>query len=153
MDNYIDYDSDASVFMSALLFPLTCVLSDISKIIDFRTSIYASTFLHLCHVQYCQIYEDYDLSVFYPTESWKAKIKFSFLSLSLLLEIQCIAVSLLYLKSENDNLNLSCIITAGNETFHGRSKSYLAGDETVIRCINSPFKFILGEIMGSSIVK
>ena len=41
--------------------------------------------------------------------------------------------------SENENFNSSCITTAG--------------DETVIRCAGSPSKFVLGEIMNSSIVK
>ena len=30
MDDYIDHDSDAGVFMSAFLFPLTCAFSDTS---------------------------------------------------------------------------------------------------------------------------
>ena len=45
------------------------------------------------------------------------------------------AVSLLSFMSENENMNSSCIITAGNETFQGRLKSYLSGDDTVIRLL------------------
>ena len=55
--------------------------------------------------------------------------------------------------SENENFNSSCITTAGNETFHGRLKSYLSGDETVIRCAGGLSKFVLGEIIGSNLVK
>ena len=49
--------------------------------------------------------------------------------------------------------NSSCVATAGNEIFNGRLKFYIAGDWTVIRCIDCLDKFVLGEIMGSSIVK
>ena len=55
--------------------------------------------------------------------------------------------------SENQNFNSSCIATAGNETFHGRLKSFLRGDETVTRCIGGLGKFVLGEILGYRIVK
>ena len=55
--------------------------------------------------------------------------------------------------SENENMNLYCITTAGNETFHGKLKSYLSRDETVTRCTGSFGRFVLGEIMSSSIVK
>ena len=55
--------------------------------------------------------------------------------------------------SENENMNLYCITTARNETFHERLKSYLSGDETVIRCTGALGRIVLGEIMGSSIVK
>ena len=118
MGNYIDYGSDVGVFMIAFLLALTCAFSNVFKINNFRTSIYVSTLLHHCHVQYCQRYEDYDFCVFYPIESGEAKRKFLFLSLSLLLEIQCLAASLLYIMSENNNLNSSCTTTAGNKTFN-----------------------------------
>ena len=45
------------------------------------------------------------------------------------------------------------IITVGNETFQGRLKSCLADDDTVIRCAGSLDKFVLGEIIGSNLVK
>ena len=54
--------------------------------------------------------------------------------------------------SENDNLNSSCT-TAGNDTFHGRLKSHLQGDETLLRCISSLGKFVLSEIGGASVVE
>ena len=41
---------------------------------------------------------------------------FCILPLNILEEIQCLAASLLYLISENYNLNLSCMVTAGDET-------------------------------------
>ena len=61
--------------------------------------------------------------------------------------------SLLYPVSENDNLNSSCITTAGNETFHGRLKSHLQGDETVLQSISTLGKFVLGYVVGASVVK
>ena len=66
-----------------------------------------------------------------------------FSSLSIIKEIQCLAVSLLYHMSENDNLDLSCITTTVNETFHGKLKSHLQGDKTVLQRISSPGNFIL----------
>ena len=55
--------------------------------------------------------------------------------------------------SEDDNFNSFCITTAGNETFHGILKFYLYGYKTVLRCISCLEKFVLGEIVGASIVK
>ena len=54
--------------------------------------------------------------------------------------------------STNENLNSSCITTAENGTFHRRLRSYLAGDETVIRCADNLDKFVLCEIIGPSMV-
>ena len=54
--------------------------------------------------------------------------------------------------SENENMNLYCITTAGNETFHGKLKSYLSRDETVTQCTDSLGKFVLCEIIGPSMV-
>ena len=153
MDAYIDYGSDAGVFMSTLLFPLTCGFSDTHEILDFKVCLYASIYINHYYVEYYKKFEDYDLNVFSSTERGEVKKYSAFLSLSILEEIQCLAVSLLYLMSENQNFNSSCITTAGNETFHGRLKSFLSGDETVTRCISSLGKFVLGEILGSRIVK
>ena len=69
----------------------------------------------------------------------------AFLSPGIFGDILCLALSLLNPMSENYNLNYYCITTAGNETFHGRLKSYLAGDETVIRCTSTFGGFVLGE--------
>ena len=55
--------------------------------------------------------------------------------------------------SVNDNLNSSCITAAGNQTFHGRLKSHLQGDEIELRHISCLGKFVLGEIVGASVVK
>ena len=55
--------------------------------------------------------------------------------------------------SANDNFNSSCMTTSENSTFNGISKSYIAGDETVIKCANSISKFVLGEIIGFNLVK
>ena len=52
MDNYIAYDSDADVFMSVLLFLLTCGFSDTSKIVDFKACLCASIFLNHCYVEF-----------------------------------------------------------------------------------------------------
>ena len=76
-----------------------------------------------------------------------------FSSLSTLKETQHLLVSLLYLMSENDNTNSSRITTAGNDTFHGRLKSHLQGDETVTLCISRIGKFVLGNTVGASVVK
>ena len=75
-DNYINNESDASVFMSILLFPLTCAFSNIPKINNFRTSIYVSTFFYHCHVQYYQRYEDYNLCIFILTRVDRQKQNF-----------------------------------------------------------------------------
>ena len=75
----------------------------------------------------------------------------AFLFLSILQGIQYLAVSLLSLM--NENMNLHCITTAENQTFNERLKSYLLGDETVIRCAGTLSKFVLGEIIGSNLVK
>ena len=64
MDDYIDYDSDAGVFMSALLFPLTCGYSDISEIYDFKACLHASISLNHYYAKYHMKYDDYDLNVF-----------------------------------------------------------------------------------------
>ena len=76
----------------------------------------------------------------------------AFLSFSILKEIQCLAIQLLHLMSENDNLNSSCT-AAGNDTFHGRLKSHLQGDETVTLCISCIGKFVLGNTVGARVVK
>ena len=55
--------------------------------------------------------------------------------------------------SENDNLSSSLITTAENEIFNERLKSYLSGDVTVIRYASTLGRFVLGEIMGSNLVK
>ena len=52
MDDYIDYDSYAGVYMSDLLFPLTCVFSDDSKIMDSKVYLYVSVSLNYYHVEY-----------------------------------------------------------------------------------------------------
>ena len=54
MEDYIDYDSDAGVFMSALLFPLTCAFSNTSKIVDFKACLYASIYLNHYYTEYYQ---------------------------------------------------------------------------------------------------
>ena len=46
MDDYTDYDSDAGVFMSTLLFPLTCAFRDTYEIIDFKVCLYTSIYLN-----------------------------------------------------------------------------------------------------------
>ena len=87
MHNYIDYDFDTNVFMSALLFPLTCGFSDTSYIVNFKASIYASIFINHYYVEYYQQYDDYDLCIFSSIQRGEAKIYSSFLSLSLIQEI------------------------------------------------------------------
>ena len=81
------------------------------------------------------------------------KMNSEFLSLRVIKKIQWLAVSLLYLKSENNNFSSSCITTAVNETFHGKLKSHLVGDKTVLMYICSLEKFVLGVIGGASVVE
>ena len=75
------------------------------------------------------------------------------LSLGIFKEIQYLSVLLLYPVSQNDNPNSSCIAAAVNETFHGRLKSHLQGDKTVLMYICSLENFILREIVGASVVE
>ena len=83
----------------------------------------------------------------------ETKIYSAFLSLSILEETQCLAESLQYVMSENEYLNSSCTATAGNETFHGRLKSYLAGDEIVIRCTSTLDGFVQVEKTDTRVTK
>ena len=46
VDNYLAYGSNVSVFMSALLLPMTRGYSNISKINNCRTSMHVFTFLN-----------------------------------------------------------------------------------------------------------
>ena len=64
IDDYIGYDSDAGVFMSILLFPLTYGFGATSYIVNFKICLYASIFLNHCYVGYYQWYNEYDLNVF-----------------------------------------------------------------------------------------
>ena len=54
MHDYIDYDSYVGVFMSVLLFPLTCAFSDTSQFVDFKVSFYAYIFPKHYYVEYYQ---------------------------------------------------------------------------------------------------
>ena len=63
MDDYIDYDFLAGIFMSAFLFTLTCGLSNTSKIIDFKARLYVSIFLNHYYAEYYQKLDEYDLCV------------------------------------------------------------------------------------------
>ena len=73
MDNYIDQDSNAGVFMSALLFQLIFGFSDTSKIFDFNACFYASIFLNHYYVEYYMKYDDYYINGFPSNEKGKAK--------------------------------------------------------------------------------
>ena len=54
MNKYIDYESDVSVYISALLFPLTGGFSDVPEIYDFKVYLHASIFLNHHYVEYYQ---------------------------------------------------------------------------------------------------
>ena len=73
MNDYLYINSYVGAFISALLLMLTCAFSNISKIINYRTFIYVSTFLDHYYVEYYMNCDDYDLCVFYPNESGEAK--------------------------------------------------------------------------------
>ena len=64
MDDYLAYNSNANIFMSYLLLALTCAFSNISKIVNFRTSIQVSTFFNHYYVEYYHQYDDYDINDF-----------------------------------------------------------------------------------------
>ena len=53
---------------------------------------------------------------------------------------------MLYSMSIYECLNSSSIAAAGDETFHGGLKSYLARDETVILCISTLVRLIPDDI-------
>ena len=63
MDDYIDYDSDAGVFMSALLFPLTCAFRNTSKNVDFKACLYASIHLNHYYTAFNNKLGEYDFNV------------------------------------------------------------------------------------------
>ena len=52
MDDYIDYDSNAGIFMSALFFLLIRDFSNTSWIDYFKACLYASIFLNHYYVEY-----------------------------------------------------------------------------------------------------
>ena len=54
IEYYIDSDSDVGVFMSTLLFPLTCGFSDTYEIVDFKACLYASIYLNHYYLEYYQ---------------------------------------------------------------------------------------------------
>ena len=73
MDDYMDNDSNAGVFMSTLFFPLTCTFRDIFEIVNFIAGVYASIYLdHYYIVCYNKI-EEYDLNVYQTTERGETK--------------------------------------------------------------------------------
>ena len=65
VDDYIDYESDAGVFMSTHLFPLTCAFSDTSKIVYFEACLCASIYLnYYYYTSYYKKLGEYVLNVY-----------------------------------------------------------------------------------------
>ena len=52
IDDCIGCDYVAGVFVDVLLFPLTCVFTDTSKVVNFKVCLCTSAFLNYCHVEY-----------------------------------------------------------------------------------------------------
>ena len=63
MDGYIDYESDACILLSTILFPLTCGFSDISEIVDSKACLYAYIYTNHYYTVYYRKLEEYVLDV------------------------------------------------------------------------------------------
>ena len=63
MNDYKDNESDAKIFMSTLLFPLTFAFRNTSKIVDFKACLYASIHLNHYYTAFNNKLGEYDFNV------------------------------------------------------------------------------------------